>query len=116
MMDLNLLEHLIPMKTLMILIVALYIIGVLLKHTPKVKDWTIPWILLVLGIICSVALQIGHTSYLLAGLQGIVCAFIAISVNQLYVQTTYKRPMQKKTPVAPRVIESPEKESDKVKK
>lgn len=100
MIDLTTLEHLIPMKTLAILIVVLYIIGVVLKHTPKVKDWIIPWVLLVLGILGSIGLQMGEATYLLAGLQGVICAFIAISINQFYVQTVYKRPLAKAKKVA----------------
>ena len=42
---------------LMILVVGIFIIGTFLKKTPKINDWLIPWILLVLGIIGSIALN-----------------------------------------------------------
>ncbi|WP_238192036.1 phage holin family protein [Paenibacillus sp. L3-i20] len=35
----------------LVLIPVLYIIGLLLKNTPRVANWTIPWVLLALGIV-----------------------------------------------------------------
>ncbi len=71
-------------EQLLILVAALYVIGVFLKKTPNVKDWTIPWILLILGITFSIAiLGISATSIL----QGIICSFGAIATNQIIKQT-----------------------------
>lgn len=71
-------------EQLLILVAALYVIGVFLKKTPNVKDWTIPWILLILGIAFSIAiLGISATSIL----QGIICSFGAIATNQIIKQT-----------------------------
>ncbi len=73
---------------LLILVVALYVIGTILKKTPKVQDWMIPWILLVIGIIFSVIIcGFSATSIL----QGIICSFGSVGINQLYKQTTSKR-------------------------
>jgi Mn2+/Fe2+ NRAMP family transporter len=69
----------------LILIPALYIIGMFLKNTPAIKDWTIPYILLVLGIIGAIAL-IGLNVQ--AIIQGILVAGVTVFGNQLIKQTT----------------------------
>ncbi|MDQ6419924.1 phage holin family protein [Paenibacillus sp. LHD-117] len=35
----------------LVLMPVLFIFGLLLKNTPKVADWTIPWVLLVVGVV-----------------------------------------------------------------
>ena len=40
-------------QSLVPLAVALYVIGVFLKATPKIVDWTIPWILLLTAILSA---------------------------------------------------------------
>ncbi len=40
-------------QALVPLAVALYVIGIFLKATPKVEDWTIPWILLAAAILSA---------------------------------------------------------------
>ncbi|MDD6771863.1 phage holin family protein [Inconstantimicrobium porci] len=71
---------------LMILIPALYIIGMFLKSTPKVKDWTIPWILLALGILGAVLLRKDFSINEI--IEGIICAGASVFTNQLFKQTT----------------------------
>lgn len=39
--------------TLIPLAVALYVIGVFLKATPKIADWCIPWILLFVSLLAA---------------------------------------------------------------
>jgi uncharacterized membrane protein YoaK (UPF0700 family) len=74
-------------EQLLILVSALYVVGMFLKKTPKVTDWSIPWLLLVLGVAFSVAIMgINPTSIL----QGIICSFVAIATNQLIKQTRNK--------------------------
>lgn len=68
-----------------ILVVALYIIGMLLKRTPKVADWLIPWVLMVLGIVGSMAAQSQISAQ--AILQGIIASAGAGLGNQLIKQT-----------------------------
>lgn len=71
-------------KEVYILIPVLYIIGMFLKKVPKLKDWSIPWILLGLGVLGG---------FFLAGLsihgliQGILVAGASVFANQLYKQT-----------------------------
>ncbi|SJZ84229.1 phage holin family protein [Clostridium tetani] len=62
--------------------------GLMLKQTKQIKDWTIPWILLVVGILGSIAL-IGLNAN--AVIQGILTAGVAVFGNQLIKQTTVKR-------------------------
>lgn len=70
-------------EQLLILVVALYILGVFLK-TSKIKDNIIPWILLIVGIAFSLAIDgLGAASIL----EGIICSFCAIGTNQLYKQS-----------------------------
>ncbi|EHK2400404.1 phage holin family protein [Clostridium perfringens] len=74
-------------EQLLILVAALYIIGFFLKRTPKVANWTIPWILMFLGIGFSISIMgLDATSIL----QGIICSFSAIATNQLVKQTINK--------------------------
>lgn len=74
-------------EQLLILVAALYVIGIFLKNTSKVADWTIPWILLVVGIIGSIALE-GFSA--VAVIQGIICAGVAVFTNQLIKQSTVR--------------------------
>ncbi|GAA0104302.1 phage holin family protein [Paraclostridium sordellii] len=74
-------------EQLLILVVALYVIGIFLKRTPKIKDWSIPWILLVLGISFSIPIMGFNATSIL---QGIICSFGAIATNQLVKQTVNK--------------------------
>lgn len=69
----------------LILIPALYIIGMFLKNTPAIKDWTIPYILLVLGISGAIAL-IGFNVQ--AIIQGILVTGVTVFGNQLIKQTS----------------------------
>ena len=70
-----------------ILIPALYVIGVFLKKTPRIADWLIPWILLLLGMIggffCSGMQPHGI-------LQGVIVTGVTVFANQLYKQTIIK--------------------------
>lgn len=85
-MDIDLIELI--TEQALILIPVLYIIGILLKNTPKLKDWLIPYILLVLGIVGSVSI-IGLTVQ--AVIQGILVAGAAVFSHQLIKQTTDKK-------------------------
>lgn len=60
----------------------------MLKQTNKIKDWTIPWILLVVGIIGAISL-IGLNPN--AVIQGILATGAAVFTNQLIKQNTKKR-------------------------
>lgn len=71
---------------LMILVVGIFIIGTFLKKTPKINDWLIPWILLVLGIIGSIALN--NSLSVTSIIQGVICSGCAVLTNQLFKQTT----------------------------
>lgn len=74
-------------EQLLILVAALYVVGMFLKKTPKIQDWIIPWILLVLGVAFSISIMgINSTSIL----QGIICSFGAIATNQFVKQTLNK--------------------------
>lgn len=70
-----------------ILIPFLYIVGAILKKTPKVKDWVIPWILLTLGMVCGFIL----TKTFEGSIQGALAAGICVMGNQIYKQTAIKR-------------------------
>lgn len=74
-------------EQLLVLVVALYIIGMMLKSTVRVPDWLIPWILLVVSITGSVALLGGTAN---AVIQGVICTGVAVYTNQLIKQTINK--------------------------
>jgi hypothetical protein len=71
-----------------ILIPVLYIIGMVVKKTPCIPDWLIPWILLVLGMAGGFFLK-GMTFQGI--LQGVLVAGVTVLTNQLYKQTTEGR-------------------------
>ena len=72
----------------LILIPVLYILGMFIKNTPRVKDWIIPWVLLVIGI--TLGMPIGISAGLPpieAGIQGVLVAGATVFTNQLIKQT-----------------------------
>lgn len=85
-MSMNLMDYI--MEQVLVLVPALYILGMMLKNTEKIKDWTIPWILLACGIACCIAIM-GLS--IQAILQGIIITGVAVFGNQLVKQTTEKR-------------------------
>lgn len=66
-----------------IVILVLLFIGKILKGTPKFKDWLIPYVLLVLGIIFAVFLMGFNVD---AVIQGILVSGAAVFGHQLYTQ------------------------------
>ncbi len=71
-------------KDAKILIPALLVLGWILKNTPKVEDWLIPWILLIVGIIFALMIM-GFTANAL--IQGILVVGAAVLIHQLYKQS-----------------------------
>jgi len=81
---------------LMILIPVLIIIGKMLKKASYVQDWTIPILLVVVGILLAVVTigaRDGYTSEsIVTGIiQGILATGMAVYVHQLSIQTGRKR-------------------------
>ncbi len=70
-----------------LLIPVLYVIGMLLKKIPNIKDWLIPWILLGLGMIGGFFLSGMQLSGIL---QGVLVTGVTVFANQLYKQTIVK--------------------------
>ena len=68
----------------LIVVPALWIIGRFLKKTPKIQDWVIPWVLLVVGILATLGIM-GFT--IDAAVQGILVAGAAVFGHQLVKQT-----------------------------
>lgn len=75
----------------LILIPVLYIIGMMLKNTSKIQDWSIPWILLILGIGSSIGL-LGFNME--AIIQGVLVTGTTVYTNQLFKQSTIKKKEQ----------------------
>lgn len=71
-------------EQLLLLVIALYVLGTFLKYTQKVADKYIPMLLLVIGIMGSMALQ--HSFSTQAMFEGIVATGIAVMGNQIYKQ------------------------------
>ncbi|WP_236841145.1 phage holin family protein [Brevibacillus formosus] len=73
----------------MIVVVVLLVVGAMLKKTPQVADWLIPWLLagsgvgLAWGVMGAISVQ--------ATIQGILAAGIATLGHQLWKQTFVKR-------------------------
>jgi len=70
-----------------ILVPVLYIIGKILKNTPKIKDWTIPYLLLIFGIAGAIGIM-GFTVEAL--FQGVIVTGMTVFSNQLIKQTCNK--------------------------
>ena len=71
----------------LILIPVLLIIGKLLKGSPKIPDWVIPWVLMAV----SVGIGFAYAGFTVdVFIQGILVAGAAVFVYQLYKQTTEK--------------------------
>lgn len=78
-------------EKMLVLVPVLYIIGMFIKSTPKVKDWLIPWILLGLGLVGAVAIGITTGVPIVdAVIQGILVTGVTVLTNQLIVQTKAK--------------------------
>ncbi|BDR80704.1 hypothetical protein N072000002_09600 [Clostridium tetani] len=75
-----------------ILVPALYILGLMLKQTKQIKDWTIPWILLICAIGSCIAIMGINIQALL---QGVLVTGVAVFGNQLVKQTTIKSKEEK---------------------
>lgn len=76
-----------------IVVAALLLIGYFLKRTPRVQDWMIPWLLVLVGIALACGL-LGAVS-MVNVVQGILAAGIASLTHQLWKQTSDKRKSDK---------------------
>lgn len=75
-----------------VIIPVVYVIGMLLKKTPKVQDWLIPWIILGISVALAIGIDVasGPFDITISIMQGILCAGASIFVNQLVKQTVNK--------------------------
>lgn len=71
----------------LIIIPVLLILGTIIKGTPNIKDWLIPYILLVIGIVGTVGLLGFNVD---AFLQGVLVTGGAVLINQGYKQVKEK--------------------------
>ncbi len=67
----------------LILVPVLYVIGMVMKRAPMVPDWTIPFTLVVLGILGAIGLM---GLCIQAVLQGILAAGAAVLTDQAIKQ------------------------------
>ncbi|WP_019910547.1 phage holin family protein [Paenibacillus sp. HW567] len=72
---------------LLIVVAVCWVIGYVLKQTPRVPDWTIVYAVTVVAIIVVCIIQ-GFTAGSI--LQGVLCGAVAVYGNQLVKQTTKK--------------------------
>lgn len=90
-MNINIMDYIVEQA--LILIPVLYVLGIMLKNTEIVKDWTIPWILLICGVGASIALMGFNTNSII---QGVLVTGATVYTNQLIKQTTVKSKEQDK--------------------
>lgn len=81
MQDMNLIDFLDP--KISSVVAGLLVMGGILKSIPKIPNWTIPFILLAIGITFSI-LTLGVTSE--AVLQGIIATGISVFTHQIAKQ------------------------------
>ncbi|WP_231893428.1 phage holin family protein [Rossellomorea aquimaris] len=73
---------------LTILVPALWVLGFVLKKTPRIPDWLIIWILLLVGVAASV----WHLGFDLNGIaNGFIATGAAITTHQSIKQTFFSR-------------------------
>lgn len=70
--------------SLLVVVAACWALGVILKQTPRVPDWTIVYIVTVAAVGAVVALQ-GLTAQTV--IQGILCGAFAVYGHQVIKQT-----------------------------
>ena len=75
-------------EQMLILVPVLYVFGMLLKNTPRVPDWTIPWALLVVGTALAVLLL---EDPLHGVIQGVLVTGATVLAHQLVKQTLKKK-------------------------
>lgn len=71
-------------ENMYILIGVLYVIGMFLKKTPKVSDWLIPYILLIIAVILATALL---QDVWQGVIQGVIITGVAVLANNFVKQT-----------------------------
>lgn len=71
-------------EQIIVLVPVLYVIGAMLKNTPKMPDWLIPWALLIVGILLAVLIM---GDPLQGVIQGILVAGATVMAHQLVKQT-----------------------------
>jgi len=71
----------------LVLMPVLFIMGLLLKNTPRVPNWTIPWALLAIGMAGGIVI-VG--SPVQGVIQGILVTGATVLTHQLVKQTTEK--------------------------
>lgn len=71
-----------------LLVPVLWVLGALLKNTPKMPNWLIPWCLMVAGILLMIP-QVGLSWQTLS--QGILAAGVAVGLHQAVKQSIDKK-------------------------
>lgn len=69
---------------LLIVVAACWVVGYILKQTPKVPNWSIVYFVTVLAVVAA-GLLLGWAVE--SVLQGILCGAVSVYGNQLYRQT-----------------------------
>lgn len=72
----------------LLIIVALYVMGMVLKRIPKCPDWAIPIAVMVIGVLLTTSV-LGYTATNVVF--GIIAGGLATSGNQIFKQLKYKR-------------------------
>lgn len=72
----------------LILVPFLWIIGAILKKTPRIHNWLIPWILLIISIISSSILMSFTMDSII---QGVISTGVAVFGHELFKETVQKR-------------------------
>lgn len=68
----------------MLVVPALWVIGKIVKETPQIKDWTIPYILLGIGVILTVGILGVNVDALI---QGVLVSGLSVFGHQIFIQT-----------------------------
>lgn len=71
----------------LIVVPVLLVVGQILKSTPKMPDWVIPYILLALGVLFTIGIMGVNVQ---AIVQGVLVSGAAVFANQLYKQYARK--------------------------
>ncbi|MGG4453793.1 phage holin family protein [Brevibacillus porteri] len=88
-MDLLALAYQYLLEDALIVVAVLMLFGVMLKKTPHIADWLIPWLLTVSGV--GLAWGVMGAISVQATIQGILAAGTATLGHQLWKQTFVKK-------------------------
>jgi len=74
--------------SMLIVVVALWVVGFAIKQTPKIADWLIIWVLTIIGVVAGIVIVGANIDGVI---QGVLASGIANYAHQLFKQTKERK-------------------------